>query len=179
MGSLSGIVSKSAYLCADWEDKDMLKIDVEERDWILIVSLTGELQFSYTEELGALFKKYTNSKFKVIALDLKNMPYLDSFGISRIIKISRQLISGGADFFLIDLYEDVYQILKIATLDKLFKIMTREDFSLTYNLRGKPVDHSYSEIIEEGKFQMRKKNAVEIKYAELVDDGCIKTVYLD
>ncbi len=157
----------------------MLRIDVEERDHVVIVSLTGELQFSYIDEFGALFKRYTNSKFDVIALDLKNVPYLDSFGISRIIKISRMFNTGGADFFLINLHEDVHQILRIATLDKLFNIMAGEDFALTYNLTGRAADNSYTEIIEAGKFQVRQKKNVEIKYTELIDASGITTVYLE
>lgn len=157
----------------------MLKIDVEEKGKVVIVSLIGELSFTFVEEFESVFKKYISSEFDVIALDLKEVPYLDSFGISRIIKISRVLIAGGAEFILINMNDHVHQIFRMATFDKLFHIMTREDFLLTYIPSEKPADNNYTEIIRSGKGECRHEKEVKIRQMELIDDNGTTLIFLD
>ena len=157
----------------------MLKIDVEEIGKTVIVSLIGELSFAYVEEFESVFKKYINSEFAVVALDLKNLPYLDSFGISRIIKISRVLIAGGSEFVLINMNDNIHQIFKMATFDKLFNIMTKEDFFMTYIPSERTADHNYTEVISEGKGCSRPKKDGEITQLELIDENGTTLVFLE
>lgn len=165
----------------DWclNGGNMLKIDVEECGSVVTVSLIGELSFSYVEEFESVFKKYVKSDFNVIALDLKNVPYLDSFGISRIIKVSRFLIAGGSEFVLINMNEHIHQIFRMATFDKLFNIMTKEEFLLAYFQTEKNADNNYTEIVEAGKVHCRQNKDVKIKQMELVDDNGTTLIFLE
>jgi len=95
----------------------MLKIEVEERDEAVIISLNGELSAEFIKEFDGVFNKYINSKFKVIVIDLKSMPYINSFGISRMVKISRAVIDGGRDFILINMNSNIQQIFRMTTFD--------------------------------------------------------------
>jgi anti-anti-sigma factor len=157
----------------------MLRIDVEERGDAVIVMLDGELSFTFIEKFEAIFKKYHNSGFRILALDLNKVPYLDSFGMSRIIKTSRSLSAAGTGFVLINISESVMQVLRIATFDRLFNIMTRDQFFLSYIPDNRPVDLAYSEIIEEGRGKAIRKKELKVKQMEFVDENGATVVILD
>jgi len=117
----------------------MLIIDVEENGKAVIIKIKGDMSQIDNAKFDQSFKKYLNSEFKVIALDLKNIRHLDSFGMSRIIKISRMYIGNGMEFVLINMNEEIFHIFRIATFDKIYKIMTEEIF---FQLYIKPVSNS-------------------------------------
>jgi len=157
----------------------MLTIDVREKDRAVIISLCGELSFGFVEEFENIFKKYMYSDLDVIALDLKNVPYLDSFGISRIIKISRSFIGKGTGFVLINMNESIHQIFRMATFDRIFNIMTEDDFNLTYLPSSRSADFCYTEILKKGKIPCRPVREVKITQMEFVDDNGTTLVFLE
>lgn len=110
----------------------MGEISVEEKDNTVIVSISGEISMTTVNNIDNSCRKYINSNLKVLALNFKNVTFIDSFGISRIIKQSRIFSGNGTDFVLIDLNDNITQIFKIATFDKLFTIMKKEDFTGKY-----------------------------------------------
>ncbi len=110
----------------------MIKIDVEERENIVIVCISGNLSLGDIDEFDHTFKKYNNSNLDVIALDLKYIPHLDSFGLNRIIKVSRDFGGSGTEFVLINMNEDIHKTFTTTTFDKLFQIMTQDEFDRKY-----------------------------------------------
>ena len=112
----------------------MERIDVEEKGGAVVVRVAGELGLANIKAFENVFKKYLNSKIAVIALDLREMPFLDSFGISRLVKISRAF-AGHADFVLINMNDVIYQTFRMSTFDKFFTIMTEDEFNRKYYSR--------------------------------------------
>ena len=106
----------------------MIQIDMSERNGIVTVSVAGEISLHTVKEFNSALEKYTTSGCKVIALDLKNLPYLDSFAISRLIKLSQSLKEKNIKFILVNLNEHLKQIFHMGTFDKLFTIMTGDEF---------------------------------------------------
>jgi len=157
----------------------MLKINFEEHENGVIVIMDGELSFSFIKEFEKIFDKYYTSKYGVVALDLKNVPYLDSFGISRIVKVSREFKSRSIDFVLINVNENIHQILRMATFDKILNIMSK-DFLLDRYFPGEDsLKNSYSEIIkaEVELCSQEKKEAAD--HVELIDINGTTLVFLD
>ena len=111
---------------------DTLIVNVEERDQAVIITIDGILSYNGNDEFDNSFRKYAHSKLDVIALNLKNVLYIDSFGMSRIIKVSRAFIDTRTDFVLINLSDYMLHIFKITTLDKIFKIMNDKEFLAKY-----------------------------------------------
>lgn len=109
----------------------MERFEVDEKGNVVIVRIAGELTLTDIKEFDGIFNKYLKSKFEVIALDLYEMPFLDSFGISRLVKISRAF-TGIADFVLINMNDNIYQTFKMSTFDKIFTIMTEKEFRYKY-----------------------------------------------
>ena len=109
-----------------------MKIEVEERGSTVIISYDGDLSLKNIDEFDHSFKRYVNSGLDVIALDLKYIEHLDSFGLSRIIKVSRAFAGSTTEFIIINMNQDIHRIFKITTFDKFFKIMTMKEFSKKY-----------------------------------------------
>jgi len=107
----------------------MSKIRVEEFESIVIVYISGEVTMVTINDIDNTCKKYLNSDIDVLALDMKEVQFIDSFGISRVIKESKAFASQGIEFILINLNDNINQIFKIATFDRLFTIMTKDEFS--------------------------------------------------
>ena len=112
--------------------KVMQYVDIEEKDRVVIISMKDEFTFNGNDEFESSFKKYANKDYDAVALDLKNVLYIDSFGISRIIKISRLFIGNAPEFVLINMNESISYIFKITTFDKIFTIMTEDEFTEKY-----------------------------------------------
>jgi len=111
----------------------MTEISVEQKNSIVIISISGEITMSTVNDLDNECKRFLNSDIKVMALDLKYVQFVDSFGISRIIKISKAFIGKEIEFVLINMNDNINQIFKIATFDKLFTIMTTAEFLISYH----------------------------------------------
>jgi len=109
----------------------MFGIAVEERDQAVIVKVAGELTLYNIKEFEKAFKKYSGPDTRVVALDLGGVVFLDSFGISRIVKISRSF-TGKADFVLLNVNEDILEVFRMATFDRIFTIMSEWDFTNKY-----------------------------------------------
>lgn len=110
----------------------MLNLKVEEKDRIIIFRIFGELTTLNVKEFDRAFEKYICSDYEIIALDLKKFPYIDSFGISRLMKLSRSLKDCGVELVLIDMNEHIHQMFRMGTFDRLFNIMTVDEFNAKY-----------------------------------------------
>ncbi len=110
----------------------MSEIRVEEFDNIVIIFISGEVTMVTVNDIDNTCKKYLNSDIDVLALDMKGVQFIDSFGISRVIKESKAFASQGIEFVLVNLNDNINQIFKIATFDRLFKIMTKDEFNYKY-----------------------------------------------
>ncbi len=110
----------------------MLQIDVDDRGSGVVVKAAGELSLIEIPSFEQTFKRYHESKLDVVALDLSEMPFIDSFGISRIIKLSRKFTESGTDFVLIELNDKIQEVFRMGTLDRFFSIMKKGEFDKKY-----------------------------------------------
>ncbi len=157
----------------------MLQIDIEEKDKVVIISVNGELSLHSVNGFENAFKKYPASDFNVVALDMKHMPYIDSFGMSRMIKISRLFSATGKDFVLVDMNDNVYQIFKMSTFDRFFNIMSGEEFELEYLTPEIPVRSYNSDHVDEFYDPCDSVKNHKVKQVELVDDNGTTLIFLE
>jgi len=154
----------------------MIITGIEERNNAVIISMSGELSLSNIEEFENVFKKYTDSDFNVAALEMGHVPYLNSFGISRIIKVSRTFINNNKDFVLINMNENIHQIFRMSTFDKIFNIMSNEEFNEKYFPLEKHVKIIDTGISTEDQELKCKSVTTQV---ELVDDNGTTLVFID
>jgi len=110
----------------------MSEIIVEESNGAVVLYISGEITMVTVTEIDNTCKKYLDSDINVLAFDMRSVQFIDSFGISRVIKESKAFASRGIEFVLINLNDNINQIFKIATFDKLFTIMSKDEFNQKY-----------------------------------------------
>jgi anti-anti-sigma factor len=115
----------------------MSVINVEEQNNAVIIYLSGEITMITVNEIDNVCRQYLNSDIDVLAFDMRNVQFIDSFGISRVIKQSKMFSSQNIEFVLVNLNDNIKQIFKIATFDKLFNIMSKDEFNIKYLIKSR------------------------------------------
>lgn len=92
-----------------------------------IISITGEVDLYNVSELKKILFSITDGANSSVVVDMKNVNYMDSSGIGALVAGQKKMKAHAGKFALMNIHEDVLNILKLATLDRFFKIYDTED----------------------------------------------------
>jgi len=92
-----------------------------------IINISGEVDLYNVGELKKTLFSITDGLHKSVVVDMKNVNYMDSSGIGALVAGQKKMRAHGGKFALMNIHEDVLNILKLATLDKFFRIYDTED----------------------------------------------------
>jgi len=104
-----------------------LEIDLQEKDDIMLLDLSGQIDSFTSEEIKKLIEAHmAKGHFKVI-VDLNNVTYLDSAGLSTLINFKMKLFKQGGNLRLVGLKGKAKEVFELAHLLDMFEICdTRE-----------------------------------------------------
>lgn len=92
-----------------------------------VIEVSGEVDLYNVSELKKALFSITDGKHNSVIVDMKNVNYMDSSGIGALVAGQKKMRAHNGKFALMNIHEDVLNILKLATLDKFFKIYETED----------------------------------------------------
>ncbi len=92
-----------------------------------VVQVSGEVDLYNVSELKRALFSITDGKHASVIVDMKNVNYMDSSGIGALVAGQKKMRAHNGKFALMNIHEDVLNILKLATLDRFFKIYETED----------------------------------------------------
>jgi anti-sigma B factor antagonist len=92
-----------------------------------VILVSGEVDLYNVSELKKALFSITDGKYHSVIVDMKNVNYMDSSGIGALVAGQKKMRAHNGKFALMKPTEDVLNILKLATLDKFFKIYESED----------------------------------------------------
>ncbi len=92
-----------------------------------IIEVSGEVDLYNVSELKKALFSITDGKFLSVVVDMSNVNYMDSSGIGALVAGQKKMKAHNGKFALMNIHDDVLNILKLATLDKFFKIYESED----------------------------------------------------
>jgi len=107
--------------------EDLMEIEFKDIGEHKIVQVSGEVDLYNVSELKKALFSITDGKSKSVVVDLKNVNYMDSSGIGALVAGQKKMKAHSGTFALINIHDDVLNILKLATLDKFFKIYESDD----------------------------------------------------
>ena len=88
------------------------------------IQVIGEQLFSLVDELGR----------RKVLLNFKNVEFLSSAALGKLITLNRKLQSAGGKLVLCEIDPQIYEVFEITKLNKLFKILpTRADALASYS----------------------------------------------
>jgi anti-sigma B factor antagonist len=92
-----------------------------------IIAINGEVDLYNVSELKKSLFSITDGTYKSVVVDMKDLNYMDSSGIGALVAGQKKMKAHQGSFALLNINDDVLNILKLATLDKFFKIYESED----------------------------------------------------
>lgn len=104
-----------------------MEIDLREFGEHKIIEVTGEVDLYNVSELKKSIFSLTDGNYHSIVIDMKGVNYMDSSGIGALVAGQKKMKAHNGKFALVNINDDVLNILKLATLDKFFRIYESED----------------------------------------------------
>lgn len=101
--------------------------NVKESKGHKIIELTGNIDFYCVEELRKFLFKLIKKKIPSMIIDLTNIEYMDSSGIGLFVSIHKAMNKYGGKIGLLNVNNDIMDLLKLATIDTIFKIYDSPD----------------------------------------------------
>jgi len=87
-----------------------------------IMLVSGEVDLYNVSKLKKALFSITDGQFTSVIVDMSNVNYMDSSGIGTLVAGQKKMKALNGKFALMNIRDDVLNILKLATLDKFFKI---------------------------------------------------------
>jgi len=110
----------------------MIKIIKDEPGHLLILVDVSEANL----ENAALFRSQVTQLFdrhkKNIIIDLSKVEYIDSSFLGALVAVLKHAMANKLDVVLVDLCKDVYDLLLLIRLDKVFKIYDNYQEAITH-----------------------------------------------
>ncbi len=92
-----------------------------------IIMLEGDLDYTGIRELKSAILKVAHEKSKNIILDFRYVSFIDSSGMGMLVSVNKELIGITGKIGLIHVSDDILNLLKMATVDKIVKLYNDED----------------------------------------------------
>ena len=92
-----------------------------------IIQVGGEVDLYNVSELKKALFSITDGSCHSVVVDMKNVNYMDSSGIGALVAGQKKMKANNGRFALLNIHDDVLNILKLATLDRFFRIIFNED----------------------------------------------------
>ena len=113
----------------------MSNVGVEEKGDIIIAHLNGDLYIENMKDAENVLNELVSKRPRVLAMNCKNLDYIDSSAIAALVKLVRNAMSKNIELLFYDLNSSIQQIFQTVNLDRFFTITTREKFEEKYNLK--------------------------------------------
>jgi anti-anti-sigma factor len=104
-----------------------MTITTHEIDDIAVAEVKGQINFQNTQTLKELFTQLEASNHKRIVVDLKETEYIDGFGLSVLVNLSRNIYKGGGSLTLSSLNKELKRIFSKTKLDRWFDIYETQE----------------------------------------------------
>ncbi len=97
---------------------------------MVIVDLTGEVDFYNSSKVRERFINLVKQKRKAILINLGEVTYIDSSGLATLIELMQKLNGYGGKLKLIGLNQSVRNIFEVSKLTEIFSIYQEEQEAL-------------------------------------------------
>ncbi len=104
------------------EDHAPLTIDVDQREGMLVIRPSGEIDLASSPSLRAVLQSNLATGSGPVVIDLEAVPYMDSSGVATLVEALQTCRRAQRDLTLTRLTERVASIFKISKLDAVFTV---------------------------------------------------------
>lgn len=105
-----------------------MELITEEISDVAIVKINGEFNIGNVNTFEEYCQGLLNKNPKTIAINAKDLQYIDSSAIGTLVKFLNSASSKNIKMVIFDLSDSVLNIFKTARLDNFFTIITKQEF---------------------------------------------------
>lgn len=109
-----------------------MKLEVQELENIVIIQVIGDFHIGNVNNFEELWHEQIEKKPKTIAINCKELNYIDSSAIGTLVKFLNNAMSKQIKLVFFDLNDAIQNIFKNARLDKFFNIITKKELESKY-----------------------------------------------
>jgi anti-anti-sigma factor len=99
-----------------------MDIQVESRDDRRIVHIKGKITFEYCPALQSRLDAVLNEKVREIAIDFKDVPFIDSSGIGEVLRLFKRMREAGGEVVLLNPNRKLRDLFAMYRFDQFMKI---------------------------------------------------------
>ena len=110
----------------------MSSVGIEDKGEMIIAHLNGDLYIENMKEVEQILNEQISKHPKVMAMDCKNLAYIDSSAIAALVRLVRNGMKKNIELVFFDLNSSILQIFETVNLDKFFSLMARDKFMDKY-----------------------------------------------
>jgi anti-sigma B factor antagonist len=110
----------------------VVHLEVVEQGGLKIIRIKGEFFLGYVRQVEEAWNQLAAGNPDVIAIDCKEMTFVDSSAIGTFVKFLHNSMAHNFKLVFFDLNESIARIFGKAKLNKIFTILSREDFDNSY-----------------------------------------------
>jgi anti-sigma B factor antagonist len=125
------------YLVGKWraserQESKVVQLEILDRGTLKIIRIKGEFFLGYVRQVEEVWNQLVQASPEVIAIDCREMTFIDSSAIGTFVKFLHNSMAHNFKLIFFDLNESIARIFGKAKLNKIFTILTREDFESLY-----------------------------------------------
>jgi anti-anti-sigma factor len=109
-----------------------MKIQSRQRGNVLVFDVFGEMDLNEARNMKTMFQEKLDEGFRLIAINLQGVPYVDSMGFGVLISCMRSLASVQGRMVLFGMNPAVEKIFKLTHLDRIISSVGDEQQSLEF-----------------------------------------------
>lgn len=109
-----------------------MRIEIKKEEDLRIIKLIGRYDIEEVHDFLTLFINQINLNIPTIALNLSDLNYIDSSGISSLIRCMNIAVKNKVDFLCYNVHKNVQNIFELAKIDQYLKILSKEEFLNKY-----------------------------------------------
>ena len=117
------------------QEDTLLAHYTEELSGIIIIHISGTLTRNHLKEAEDIWNEELNKKPEILALDLKDVPQIDSITINHLFKFSERAVKEDVKLIIYDVSDELKKIFDLIKLDRVITFMTRNKFEEEYRIR--------------------------------------------
>lgn len=110
-----------------------MDIIIEELLNVTIINVKGEFFVGNVGKFDEVWHRQIEKKPKAIAINCKELVYIDSSAIGTLVKFLNSAINHDINLQFFDLNPSIHNIFKTTRLDKFFKITTRDEIEKDFH----------------------------------------------
>ena len=119
----------------------MMRISVEKYIHVTVITLRGSFDIGEVTDFENHFKSVLKDSPNNVAIQMKDLNYIDSSGIGSLIRCMNYALRDGIKLICYDLNSSIKMVFGVTRLEYFIEVLTESEFIEKYLNDSTPADH--------------------------------------